>query len=56
MPALENEVSILRNLNSPHLIHLMAFYETEKSYYVVTNYVEGRTLKSVIETEDLSYF
>lgn len=56
MPALENEVSILRSFNSPHLIHLKAFYETEKSYYIVTNYVEGRTLKSVIESEELSYY
>ena len=48
--ALQNEVTVLRNLNSPSIVEVKGFYETEKSFYLITKYVEGKTLRNLIET------
>lgn len=55
MDGLENEVNILRCIEHPNLIKIIALYETEKSYYMILQYVEGKTLKSYIEENPIMF-
>ncbi|KAI4881816.1 hypothetical protein NFI96_031873 [Prochilodus magdalenae] len=47
----EREIEILKKIDHPCLIRTEDFYQTEDSYYIVLEYVEGGELFSRIKTE-----
>lgn len=55
MEGLENEVKILRTISHPNIIKIIALYETEKSYYMVLQYIEGKTLRDCIEEDPIMF-
>ncbi|XP_063044151.1 serine/threonine-protein kinase 33 isoform X2 [Engraulis encrasicolus] len=46
---LEREVSILKNVNHEHIIHLKEVFETPKRMYLVTELCEGGELKELLQ-------
>uniref|UniRef100_A0A8B9HG49 Checkpoint kinase 2 n=1 Tax=Astyanax mexicanus TaxID=7994 RepID=A0A8B9HG49_ASTMX len=47
----EREIEILKKIDHPCLIRTEDFYQTEESYYIVLEYVEGGELFTKIKTE-----
>ena len=41
---LEREIKILKNIRHPNIINLYNIIQTEKKYYLITEYIEGREL------------
>jgi serine/threonine protein kinase len=41
---IENEIKLMRTINSPHVVKLHAVYETMNSLYLSMEYLEGTTL------------
>ena len=56
LESLVNELTILRRINHPTLLQLNEVFETENSYYVITNLLSGgnllRRIKSVHKLTD----
>ena len=48
-------MNILRSLEHPNIIKIIALYETEKSYYMILQYVEGKTLKNFIDENPIMF-
>ena len=53
--ALRQEVEIMQSLNHPHIVHCFDFFEEEKYYYLVLEFMEGgelfdRVVKKVFES------
>lgn len=55
LASLKNQVEILRSMDHQNITKQIALYETEKSYYLIMEYIEGESLKSYLEKESLSY-
>lgn len=49
--SLQSEVSILKHLNFSGIPMIYDVEETEKYYYIVEEYIQGRTLSEIIQTE-----
>lgn len=49
--SLQSEVSILKHLNFSGIPAIYDVEETEKYYYIVEEYIQGRTLSEIIQTE-----
>lgn len=49
--SLQSEVSILKHLNFSGIPVIYDVEETEKYYYIVEEYIQGRTLSEIIQTE-----
>ena len=41
---LENEISILRELNHPKCMKIFDVYEDDKNYYVISEYIRGGSI------------
>lgn len=42
-------------MDHKNIINIYALYETEKSYYMVLQYVQGKNLKEFIEQQPIPY-
>lgn len=49
--SLQSEVSILKHLNFPGIPMIYDVEETEKYYYIVEEYIQGKTLSEMVQTE-----
>jgi len=49
--SLQSEVSILKQLNFPGIPTIYDVEETEKYYYIVEEYIQGKNLSEIIQTE-----
>lgn len=47
---LQNEISILKELDHAHIIKLHDVFYTENNCYIITDYCEGGTLQTHIES------
>lgn len=47
----ETETSIMKRLNHPHLPRIIDVIETEDTYLIVMDYIEGKTLKKIVDDE-----
>ena len=39
-----NEIKVLTVLDHPHIVKIVEYYESERSLYIVTEYLEGKEL------------
>jgi serine/threonine-protein kinase ULK/ATG1 len=46
-----SELNILRKLDNENVIKFVSFVQTERSYYLVTEYIDGGTLEDMIKKE-----
>lgn len=46
----KREAQILTNLNSPNIVKIYDWGELDNLYYIIMEYVSGKTLKNIIET------
>jgi len=46
--SLINEITILRKINHKNLLQLYEIFETDNSYYIITNLLTGGTLQKRI--------
>ena len=54
---LEREIKILKNIRHPNIINLYNIIQTEKKYYLITEYIEGRELfEYIIKKRKLDEF
>jgi len=49
----KNYVKTIKKLNHPSLVRVLDFLEYKNKYYIVMEYIEGRTLQNIIEEETL---
>lgn len=47
----ETETAIMRKLDHPHLPRIIDVIETEDTYLIVMDYIEGKTLKKIVDDE-----
>lgn len=46
-----NEIDILRVTHHPHIVKLLAFYEDERHFNIVLEYLEGKDLFGHLESK-----
>ncbi|MBW7872830.1 MAG: SUMF1/EgtB/PvdO family nonheme iron enzyme [Ignavibacteria bacterium] len=46
-----NEAKLLRSLHHPNIVNVTDIFEAEGNYYIVMEFVEGRTLSEIIQRE-----
>lgn len=49
---IENEVTILSEINHPNIINLYGFFGDPYHFFIVTEYVPGKTLEKMFKSEE----
>lgn len=47
------EIEILRSLNHPNIVRMLNHYETSDLFFIVTEFIEGQSLKEILIKEPL---
>ena len=45
-----NEIKVLKEIDHPNIVKIIEYYESQRSLYIVTEYLEGGELFDKIDT------